>query len=157
MPNYPEALAEIVADFETIEDRFERQEMLIEIADRFDQGTRVPPEVATRPYPEEHRVPACESEAFVWAIENPDGTLKYYFDVLNPQGLSAMAMSVILDETCSGQPPEKVAQIPMDIVYKIFGREISMGKGQGIMGIIAMVQAAAKRQVEKNKASQAGA
>lgn len=151
MPKYPEALAEVIADFETIDDRLERQELLIETADRFDQGARVPPEVAAKPYPESHRVPACESDAFVWAVENPDGTQKYYFDVLNPQGLSAMAMSVILDETCSGQPPEQVAEVPVDIVYKIFGREISMGKGQGIMGIVAMVQAEARRQAQKNR------
>ncbi len=151
MAEYPEALAEVIADYESISDRRERQELLIETADRFNDGSRVPPEVATKPYPEDHRVPACESEAFVWAVENPDGTLKYYFDVINPQGLSAMAMSVILDETLSGQPPEQVARVPMDIVYKIFGNELSMGKGIGVMGIVAMVAAAAKRQAEKLK------
>ena len=150
MPDYPHTLAELIEDFESITDRRERQEMLIETADRFNDGTRVPPEVATRPYPEDHRVPACESEAFVWAVENPDGTQKFYFDVLNPQGLSAMAMGVILDETLSGQPPEQVAQIPMDMVFQIFGHEISMGKGQGIMGMIAMVQAMARQQAEAN-------
>lgn len=151
MPEYPQTLADVIADFESITDRRERQEMLIETADRFDEGTRVPAEVATPPYPEDHRVPACESEAFVWAVDNPDGTQKYYFDVLNPQGLSAMAMGVILDETLSGQPPEQVAQIPLDMVFKIFGNEISMGKGQGIMGMIAMVQALARKAVANDQ------
>jgi cysteine desulfuration protein SufE len=127
-------------------DRSERQEYLIEIADRFPE-VRVPPEVASKPYPEEHRVPACESEAFVWANEQPDGTLKYYFDVLNPQGLSAMAMSVILDETVSGQPLEQVASISPEIVFTLFGREISMGKGQGLMGIVQMVKNEAKKRL----------
>src|SRR5690242_13414969 len=126
MADYPEKLAEVVEDFQSITDRAERTDYLIETADRFDEA-RVPAEIATNPYPESHRVPSCESEAFVWAGDQPDGPLKYYFGVLNPQGLSAMAMSVILDETLSGQPLEKVANVSTDIVFKIFGNEISMG------------------------------
>src|SRR5574341_1891975 len=110
MPDIPDKLADLLDDFASITDRTARQEYLIEFADRFPDA-RVPPEIATQPYPEDHKVPACESEAFVWATEQPDGTLRYYFDVLNPQGLSAMAMSVILDETVSGQPLEQVAAI----------------------------------------------
>jgi sulfur transfer protein SufE len=146
MASYPEKLAELVEDFEQITDRTERQEYLIEIADRF-SDVKVPTEIATKPYEESHRVPACESEAFVWAKDQPDGTLKYYFDVLNPQGLSAMAMSVILDETCSGQPLDKVATVDPTIVFTLFGREISMGKGQGLMGIVSMVQHEAKQRL----------
>jgi cysteine desulfuration protein SufE len=146
MSNYPEKLQELVEDFESITDRTERQEYLIEIADRFPES-RVPSAIATKPYPEEHRVPACESEAFVWAEENPDGTLKYYFDVLNPQGLSAMAMSVILDESCSGAPLEQVASVEPNVVFTLFGREISMGKGQGLMGIVNMVAHEAKKRL----------
>jgi cysteine desulfuration protein SufE len=146
MANYPEKLTELVEDFEQITDRSERQEYLIEFADRF-SDVKVPPEIATKPYAEAHRVPACESEAFVWAKEQADGTLKYYFDVLNPQGLSAMAMSVILDETCSGQPLERVAAVDPGIVFSLFGKEISMGKGQGLMGIVTMVQHEAKQRL----------
>jgi cysteine desulfuration protein SufE len=146
MAAYPAALTEILEDFGFITDRNERAEYLIEIADRFPEA-KVAPETATPPYDEVHRVPACESEAFVWALENPDGTLKYRFDVLNPQGLSAMAMSVILNDTCSGAPLEEVAAVPTEIVYTIFGKEISMGKGQGLMGLVAMVQHEAKKRL----------
>jgi cysteine desulfuration protein SufE len=148
MAHYPEKLTELVEDFEQITDRTERQEYLIEIADRFSEE-KVPPEIATKPYAESHRVPACESEAFVWAKDQPDGTLKYYFDVLNPQGLSAMAMSVILGETCSNQPLEQVAALDPNIVFTLFGREISMGKGQGLMGIVNMVRHEAKERLAK--------
>jgi len=79
----------------------------------------------------------------VWALDNPDGTIKFYFDVLNPQGLSAMAIAVVLDETLSGAPLEQVAKIDTELVFKLFGKEISMGKGQGLMGLIAMVRGAA--------------
>jgi cysteine desulfuration protein SufE len=147
MTSYPQPLAELVADIESITDRQERAEMLIELADRFDE-VRVPTEVASAPYPEDHRAPSCESEAFVWAVDQPDGTLKYYFDVLTPQGLSAMAMAVILDETLSGQPLEQVAQVPTDIIFRVFGKELSMGKGAGLMGILSLVQNEARRRLQ---------
>ncbi len=139
MVTYPEKLKELLEDFAFITDRNERAALLIELADRFPE-VHVPERIATRPFPEEHRVPHCESEAYVWAEDLPDGTQKYWFAVENPQGLSARAMAVILDETCSGQPPEQVAEVPPDIVFTIFGKEISMGKGQGLMGIVSMVK-----------------
>lgn len=146
MADYPEKLAGIIEDFSMIGDRNERAEYLIEIADRF-EAVRVPETISTRPHSEDHHVQMCESDAYVWAIDQPDGTQKYYFDVLNPQGLSAMATSVILSETLSGEPLDKVAEIPTDIILKIFGKEISMGKGQGLMGIVAMVKQAAQRKL----------
>ncbi|RMF79583.1 MAG: hypothetical protein D6737_10910 [Chloroflexi bacterium] len=149
MADYPDKLQEVLDDFSFITDRNERIEYLIQIADRFNE-VKVPDEIATKPYDEDHRVPACESDAFVWAVEQDDGTLQYYFDVLNPQGLSAMAMAVILSETLSKQPLEQVANIPTDMVFKIFGKEISMGKGQGLMGIVSMVQHEAKRRLNAN-------
>lgn len=146
MTDYPQKLQEIIDDFAFITDRTERSEYLIEIADRF-ADVRVPPEISTAPHPPQHHVQFCESDAYVWAIDQPDGTQRYYFDVLNPQGLSAMAMAVILGETLSGQPLQQVATVPADIVFKIFGREIAMGKGQGLMGIVSMVSHAARQKI----------
>lgn len=148
MAEYPRKLQELLEDFESIVDRNERVEMLIDFADRF---AEVPPHIATRPFPEDHRVPHCESEAYVWAEELPDGTLKYYFAVENPQGLSAKALSAILDETLSGAPLEQVVQVPEDIVYRIFGRELSMGKGLGLTGILGMVKGFAIRQLRQRR------
>lgn len=147
MTDYPAKLAEFLEDFSFITDRNERADYLISLADRFDSA-KVTEDIATRPYDEAHRVAACESDAYVWAIENPDGTLDFRFDVLNPQGLSAMAIGFILHESCSGQPLEAVAAVPSDIVFQIFGREISMGKGQGLMGIVSMVQYAAQKRLQ---------
>ena len=149
MAEIPEKLAEVVEDMESITDRHERADLLIEIADRFDE-VKVPPTLAVKPYDERHKAPACESDAYVWAVDQPDGTLKYYFDVLNPQGLSAMAMSVILAETVSGQPLDQVASVSDDVVFKIFGKELSMGKGAGLMGILTLVRGEAKRRMQKN-------
>jgi cysteine desulfuration protein SufE len=147
MSDLPDALQSIVDDFSFITDRNERAEYLIEIADRF-KDVRVPAEISTVPHPQENYVTMCESDAYVWAVDQPDGTQKYYFDVLNPQGLSAMAIGVILGETLSGQPLEQVAEVPTDIVFTLFGREVSMGKGQGLMGIIGMVKMFAKNKLQ---------
>lgn len=142
----PEALAELLADFATISDRNERAELLIEMADRFTE-VKVSPAVAVPPYDEAHRAPACESEAYVWAEDRPDGTLTYRFDVLNPQGLSARALAVIVGETLSGAPLEQVAAVPDDIVFQLFGKELTMGKGAGLMGILSLVRHEAKRRL----------
>jgi sulfur transfer protein SufE len=147
MAEYPEKLTQLIEDFAGITDRNERVELLIEIADRFPQA-RVPESISARPHPEDNHVQFCESEAYVWAVDNPDGTLKFYFDVLNPQGLSAMAMAVVLDETLSGAPLEQVAAVQNDIVFKLFGQEISMGKGQGLMGIVTMARYAAEKRLK---------
>lgn len=142
----PQGLQSILDDFEFITDRNERAEYLIDIASRFAE-VQVPADISTRPHPEENHVTMCESDAYVWAVDQPDGTQRYYFDVLNPQGLSAMAISVILGENLSGAPVEDVAQVSSDIVFKIFGREVAMGKGQGLMGIIGMVTMFAKNKL----------
>ena len=139
---YPPKLAELVDTLALLGDRNDRIDYLISVADRFRE---VPERVARRPFPEQHKVPACESEAYLWAEKRDDGTLKLHFAVENPQGISAMAMAVILDETLSGAPPEEVAAVPGDVVYEIFGRELSMGKSMGLMGMVSMVQSSAKR------------
>jgi cysteine desulfuration protein SufE len=56
-------------------------------------------------------------------------------------------MAVILRETLSGAPPEVVSEISGDIVYKIFGDELSMGKSMGLMGMVAMVRNFARKHI----------
>ncbi|MEM1250308.1 MAG: SufE family protein [Acidobacteriota bacterium] len=140
--SYPEKLRELVELFEFMEERSERIQALIDTADRF---VEVPAEVAERPFDEERKVPACESEAFVWSIPRADGTLDFHFAVENPQGISAKAMATILRETASGAPLSEVAEIPEDVPMTLFGRELSMGKNMGLMAMIAMVRTEAKR------------
>jgi cysteine desulfuration protein SufE len=67
--------------------------------------------------------------------------------VENPQGISARAMAVILDETLSGAPLTEVSQVGNDLPYEIFGTELSMGKSMGLDGMVAMVRAAARRRL----------
>ena len=59
---------------------------------------------------------------------------------------------VILDQTLSGQPLEDVANTPTDVVFRIYGRDISMGKGQGLLGMLSHVTAAARRGIAERAA-----
>ena len=141
----PEKLTDTLETLEMVPDRNERIQLLIDLAGRFEE---VPPQIARRPFGEEHRVPACESEAFVFTEARPDGTLDFHFAVENPQGISAKAMAVILGDALSGAPLDQVAQVPQDVVYRVFGRELSMGKSMGLMGMVGMVSAMAKKWAE---------
>lgn len=145
-PALPAKLERFLEGLSLFEDRSERIQALIEIAGRF-KG--VPESVARRPYGEDHKVPACESQAYVWSVPQPNGTRKFHFAVENPQGISAMALAVILDETLSGAPPAEVAAVPGDVVYRIFGNELSMGKSMGLMTLLSMVQREAQKSLAR--------
>ena len=147
MTDIPAPLESVLEDFAFV-DRAERAELLIEAADRFEE---VPPTIATRPFPEENHVQRCESEAYVWAEDRPDGTLKFHFAVENPQGLSAKSWGVIMDETLSGQPLAEVAAVSPEVVFAIYGKDLSMGKGQGLMGMLSHVTHAAKERLAAGK------
>ena len=147
MATLPLKLQEYLDDFGFIASREERVDYLIDIADEFKP---VPEFIATKPYDEAQRVIGCESEAFVWALDRADGTLDFYFDVLNPQGLSAMAMSAILDQACSGAPLDQVAAITGEVVFTFFGKDISMGKGRGLTELINAVVFQARRRLHSD-------
>jgi cysteine desulfuration protein SufE len=140
----PDRLERLLSTLESL-DRSDRIQMLIEIADQFKP---VPSRIAQRPYPVQHRVPGCESEAYVWSEPDSKGALTYYFAVENPQGISAKALAEILGDSLSGTPLDEVAVIPADLVYRIFGRELSMGKSLGLMGMVNMIRAEARKYIE---------
>lgn len=139
----PARLAETLDLVGSLE-RAERVDALISLADRFRD---VPERIARRPFDESARVPGCESQAFVFADERPDGTLDFHFAVENPQGLSAKAFAVVLAESLSGEPLELVAAVPAAVVERLFGRELSMGKNLGLTGMLQFVQREARRRL----------
>lgn len=138
----PERLRALLDTLAMLEDRGDRIQFLIDVAERYRE---VPETVAARPFDDLHRVPHCESEAFVWAVPRPDGTLDFYFAVDNPQGVSAKAMAAILADTLSGAALEEVAAVPGELPFTIFGRELSMGKSMGLTSMLGRVQAEARR------------
>lgn len=136
-----EKLNDTLKTFAAFTDTADRTELLLSYADLFKE---VPPAVASRPFGNEHLVPHCESEAYVWANKQADGTLKLYFAVENPSGISAKALAAILDRTLSGLTPAEIAEISPDLVEQIFRQNISMGKGMGLMSMVAAVRSLAK-------------
>jgi len=141
----PQRLQDVIETFEMFDDQADRVSLLLDYADRF---RHVPPAVATRPYDKSHQVPECESEAYVWAVTQPDGTLKLHFAVENPSGISAKALGAILEQSLSGLPPAEVARITPDIVERIFRQNISMGKGMGLMSMVQAVRTLAERALK---------
>jgi cysteine desulfuration protein SufE len=142
----PSGLPQLLDHLRLIEDRGDRIELLIDIADRY-RG--VPASIASRPYSEDRLVPACESEAYFWPedCDRGDGSFHIHFAVENPQGISARAMAVILDETLSGRPLSELADLDTDLPLAIFGRELSLGKNMGLTGMVGMVRSEARRRL----------
>jgi sulfur transfer protein SufE len=143
---YPEKLREVLEIFQ--DNPTERNPMLVEYSDQFEN---VPERIATRPYPLSHQVPHCESDSYVFVeslddSKTPDSPLKFYFAVENPFGVSARSLCAILDQTLSGLPAREIAAMPIeDLVPTLFGKNISMGKGQGLMSIASVVKVLAQR------------
>jgi cysteine desulfuration protein SufE len=146
--NYPQKLKEFLEKFLSIKDESQRIEILVDFADKFKNPPR---NIAEPPYSSLYKVPFCESGAYVWTIMQNDNTPKFYFAVENPQGISAKALAVILDRTLSGQPPEQILKIDPDIVYNIFGKELSMGKNLGLTGMVLTLQNELKNLLKKER------
>ena len=138
----PGALRHVLDAFALVSDPADRANLLMAFADQF---RPVPPEVATPPYPKDHLVPYCESEAYVWLVPQADGTAALHFAVESPSGISAKALAAILTSTLSGSTPEVIEQVSPDIVEQIFRQNISMGKGMGLMAMVQAVQSLARR------------
>lgn len=144
----PEQLAELL-DTLALLGREERIDALISVADGFRE---VPSDVAERPFPEDRRVPACESEAFVWAVDRDDGTCDFHFAVENPQGISAKAMAALLGRMFSGRPLEEVAALDESLIDEVFGEGLSARKSLGLGGMIGMVRSAARARLVRGAA-----
>ncbi|HMO01860.1 MAG TPA: SufE family protein [Oligoflexia bacterium] len=132
------SLQKFLSDFAALGDRDLKMEYLIELAGHF----KAPPaDVAAKPYAESNKVPGCESEVYVWARrEGEDSKLRFYFAVENPQGVSAKALAVILDRYLSGHSVDYIADISPEIIYQLFGEELTMARGQGLMNMILAVK-----------------
>lgn len=133
---YPERLRDLLSDIVGL-DIESRMDLLIELAEKF---VEVPDEIASQPYPEGNRVAGCESEAFIFTKQMGDATFKYYFAVENPLGVSAKALSVILDEGLSGASLSEISKVSPEFVYDVFGQTLTMGKGQGLMGMVGLAK-----------------
>ena len=137
---YPSKLQAVI-DMFAMFDIADRTNMLLSYSEQFRE---VSPDVASRPCAKNHQIPQCESDAYAWAVRNPDGTLKLWFAVENPSGVSAKALAAILDKTLSGLTPDQILQVDSSIVEKLFRQNISMGKGMGLMSMVEAVRSLAR-------------
>jgi cysteine desulfuration protein SufE len=142
LSQFPPKLQQVLDTFDMFPDPADRTNMLLSYADQFKD---VPPEVATRPFSRSHQVPQCESDAYVWALRHPDGSLALHFAVENPSGVSAKALAAILQRSLSGLPADRIAEIDSSIVERIFRQNISMGKGMGLMSMVEAVRTLARK------------
>jgi cysteine desulfuration protein SufE len=128
-------IEQLLIELRAIEDRDLRFELLIELAQKFKE---VPASMVSRPFSAQNKVPACESDAFAFAYKDSDNNVHFEYAVENPQGISAKALAVILKENLSGYSAEEISKVDEQMVNDIFGKTISMGKGQGLMGMIRL-------------------
>lgn len=127
-----QTLSEILKELSEL-DNDSKAYYLIDLADEFIQTNN------KKPYSENNKVPACESEVYLWVTNKNN---KYYLDfsVENPQGISAKAMAVILQNSLNGLTKEEINLISDDLPYEIFGKSLSMGKGAGLVSMVRLVK-----------------
>jgi cysteine desulfuration protein SufE len=118
-----------------------KADLLIEYADRYQP---VPESVATPPYPAEYKVPACESDVYLFTENIDSKYLRFRYAVQNPHGISAKALAMLLEECLSDRPFDEILAVDESLVYDLFGRSISMGKGQGLISMIALLRSNAQ-------------
>ena len=96
--------------FDDFPDPADRTDLLLSYADQF---TEVPPDVATRPFPEKNHIPQCESDAYIWAMKKPDGTLEPIgngrTDSRTTFHREADAIAVSIVRRCHDVPPRRAS------------------------------------------------
>jgi cysteine desulfuration protein SufE len=137
----PTKLQEHLDNLAFFTDRQDRIEALIGLADSYKHK-----DAAIVPRDESCKVPGCESEVYVSTSSNGTG-LEFRYAVDNPQGVSAMAMAVILEDSLSGIPKEDILAVSEEVVFEIFGRELSMGKNLGLTNMIRISKQIAINQL----------
>lgn len=144
MENLSDNLCKFIQHFKLLENRQDKIDALISIANRFRD---VPESIAMRPYEESARIPGCESDAYLFIENRNDGLLNYYFAVENPQGITAKALAVILQDSLSGEAFDKITNVPDDIIFDLFGKDLSMGKSLGLVNMLRTLKSHAKSRL----------
>lgn len=142
---YPKNIQRVADYFEGISDEHKRIQTLISYSKKFKE---VPEEVAARPFDAQHRVPECESDVYIWTQVDAKKKVNIHAAVENPQGLSARAFAAVLQKALKDAKVEDVEQLDNELVYKIFGKQLSMGKNMGLMGMIQMIKAQTRQQAQ---------
>ena len=132
---YPPKIQEFLDLLSQVSDRAEKIQILIDLSKSYIPADR------EKPYPEVNRVKGCESEVFTWVKLSDQGLLEIEIVVENPQGLSAMALGALLKDSLHHQSPLLAKQLDDEIVFALFGKELSMGKTMGLTNLVQQVKA----------------
>ncbi|MCC5925624.1 MAG: SufE family protein [Bacteroidetes bacterium] len=141
---YPENLQRVVDYFARITDNQTRIQTLISYSKRFVEVTE---DVAVRPFDQRHRVPECESDVYVWAIVDDNQNVTIHTAVENPEGLSAKAFAAVLQKGLKDATVDDIEKLDTELVYSIFGKQLSMGKNMGLTGMIQMIKAQTRQHL----------
>lgn len=132
-------LADIIADFELIEDWDERYRYLIELG-----RTLAPfPEAARK---EANRVKGCASQVWLQTTVNPDGTLSFLgdSDAHIVKGLVRLTLAIF-----SGQPPAAILAADAGRVFEQLGlsQHLTPQRSNGVRAMVERIKSDARRQL----------
>jgi cysteine desulfuration protein SufE len=145
---YPQRLRRLLDSWQQLSDQNQRIEALVAYAQRYpslesQSGESLPGA--------ENLVPGCESQVYVWSEPSHNNRRRLRFRVNNPSGISSMALAVLLEETLSEEDPEAVRSVDEEFVYDLFGRELSMGKGMGLLNMVRMAKKELLRAADEGR------
>jgi sulfur transfer protein SufE len=120
---------------------YEKQMLLLDYSDRFVRAPAKYSRDKTR------QVSHCESGVFVWVDKKE--SVGVYFDVLNPNGVSARALCAVLQECFDGNWQHILTVDDEEFVSALFGDNVAMGRKQGLISVIRMLQSDLNQLVEQ--------
>jgi sulfur transfer protein SufE len=129
----PAGIASILEDLAFFEGQ-DRIDALISLSDGY-----TPADEFAKNLTEDHKVPGCESDAFLW-VTGTELEAHLHFFVGNPQGISAMALASVLSSGLNGRPVSEFLAVDDDIVFDLFGRGLSMGKSLGLINTVRLMK-----------------
>lgn len=129
----PPGIATILEDLSLFQGQ-DRVDALISIADGYTAAVE-----RAKSLSEEHKVPGCESDAYLWVSGSQDAANVEFF-VGNPQGISAMALASVLSTGLNGRPVSEYLAVEDEVVFDLFGRNLSMGKSLGLINTVKLMK-----------------
>lgn len=135
MSIYPDALDHLISEIKSIDDREEHQAVLEELSCDYQDDSEYSQSLNI----ELVRTPNCPSEVYV-GVEIKDNLYNLLFTVRNPQGISAKAFTAIIKKYYANTTKEQILSIPEELVYDIFTKDITMGRAQGLVGVIRTIK-----------------
>jgi cysteine desulfuration protein SufE len=139
----PPKLQEIVDDFASAS-REEKVEMLVAYSESLPDLPAWLEEERAKMQP----VPECMTPTFLFAEQQPDGSLVFHFDI-PPQSPTVRGLAAILANGLNGSQPDEILAVPSDFYLKMkLDQAITLQRLNGFLGILAHMKQAAVRAME---------